>query len=72
MLAGERAVVGRGGLIAVGRPPDVTVGQGTEMRDGLDGLVSGTVLTKTDRVVGGNPDDLVVAKRRQTDGTSSI
>ena len=72
LLAGERRVVRGGGLVAVGRAPDVDVGGGTEVGGDLDGLVSGTVLTETDGVVGGDPDDLVLGESRETDGTSGV
>ena len=42
------------------------------MRDGLDRLVSGAVLAKTNGVVGGDPDDLVLGESRETDGTSGV
>ena len=70
--ARERGVVGGGGLVAVSRTPDVDIGGGTEVEDGLDGLVSGTVFTETDGVVGGDPDNLVSAESREPDGTSGI
>lgn len=72
LLAGERAVVGSGGLVAVGRTPDVDVGGGAEVRGDLDGLVSGTVLTETNGVVGGYPDDLVLGDGGEADGTGGV
>ena len=70
--ARERTVVRRGRLVAVGRTPDVDVGRRAEVRNGFDGLVSGTVLTETDGIVGSDPDNLVMAQGGQADGTSSV
>ena len=42
------------------------------MSEGLDRLVGGTVLSETDGIVGGNPDDLVTSESRKTDGTGGI
>src|SRR5690606_9600053 len=38
----------------------------------LDRLMGRTVLTKTNGVVGGNPNDLVVREGRETDGTGGV
>jgi len=40
--------------------------------ESLDRLVGGTVLSKTDGIVSGNPDDLVTAQSGKADGTSGI
>lgn len=72
VLAGECAVVRGGGLVAIGRAPDIDVGSGAEGCDGLNGLVSGAVLAKTNGIVGRNPDDLVSAESRQANGTGSV
>jgi hypothetical protein len=40
--------------------------------EGLDRLVGGTVLSETDGVVGGNPDNPVATESGETDGASSI
>ena len=53
LLAGKRRVVRGGGLVAVGRAPDVDVGGRAEVGGDLNGLVSGAVLAETDGVVGG-------------------
>lgn len=42
------------------------------MSEGLDWLVGGTILSETDRVVGGDPDNAVTTESGETDGTSSI
>lgn len=72
MLGLESDKVGSAALVSVGRTPEREVGDRTQVDRSLDRLMGRSVLTETDRVVGGNPDDLVVAERRQTDGTSSV
>lgn len=72
VLGGEGNVVGGAGLVTVGRAPHHAVGQGTEVGQGLDRLVGRAVLTKTDRVVGGDPDDALLGQGRQTDGTGGV
>lgn len=72
MLAGQRAVVGGGRLIAVGRTPDVDIGQSAEVCGDFDRLVRGAVLAETDGVVSGDPDDLVMAQCGQTNSASGI
>lgn len=42
------------------------------MRDDLDGLMGRAVLAKTDGVVSGDPDSLVVAEGGQTDSAGSV
>jgi hypothetical protein len=39
---------------------------------GFDRLVGGAILTETDRIVGGDPDNLVVAESRETNSAGSI
>ena len=72
VLGGEGDVVSGGGLVTVSRAPDHHVGQGTEVGKSLDRLVSGTVLTKTDGVVGGDVDDTLLGEGRETDGTGGV
>lgn len=64
--------VGRRGLVAVGRTPEVQVGDGAEVHGNFHGLMGRSVLAKTDRVVSGNPDDLMLGKGAQTDGTDGV
>ena len=64
--------VGSRGFVTVGRAPDVHVGCSTEVGESLDRLVGGTVLSKTDRIVSGDPDDLVATKGGETNSTSGI
>lgn len=68
----EGAEVGSRGLVAVGRTPDVDVGHSTEVSESLDRLVGGTVLSKTDGIVSGNPYDLVTTEGGEADGTGGI
>lgn len=56
VLGGEGDIVGSAGLVAISGAPDHAVGGGAEVGESLDRLVGGTVLTETDRVVGGDPD----------------
>lgn len=72
VLGGKGDVVGSAGLVAIGRTPDHAVGEGTEVGQGLNRLVSRAVLAKTDRIVGGNPDSADLRKGRETDGASSV
>lgn len=72
VLGLESDEVGSAALVAVGRAPESKVGDGAQVDRGLDRLMGRAVLTETNGVVGGDPDDLVVAERRQTDGTSSV
>ena len=71
-LALDGNEVSTGNLVTVGRAPEHEVGDGTESDGGLDRLVGGAVLTKTDRVVGSDPDDAVVRESRETDGTDGV
>lgn len=64
-------VSGRG-FVTVSGTPEVNVGGGTEVSSGFDRLVSGTVLAKTDGVVSGDPDNLVLAQCGKTNGASSV
>ena len=72
VFAREGGVVCSGGFVAVGGTPDVDVGGGTEVEDGLNGLVSRAIFTKTDGVVCSDPDDLVAAESGKSDSTSGI
>lgn len=72
VLGGQGNVVGSAGLVAVSRAPHHAVGEGTEVSQSLDRLVSRTVLTQTDGVVGSDPDDSDAGQGRQTDGTGSV
>lgn len=71
-LRTESDEVRGGGFITIGRTPDIDVGGSTEMSEGLDWLVGGTVLPETDRIVGGNPDNLMAGESREADGASSV
>ena len=72
VFAREGRVVRSGSFVSVGGTPDVDVGGGTEVSSGFDRLVSGTVLAKTDGVVSGDPDNLVLAQCGKTNGASSV
>ena len=72
VLGGEGDVVSCGALVAVGRAPDHHVGQSAEVSKGLNRLVSGAVLTKTDRVVGGDVKDTLLGEGGETDGTGGV
>lgn len=72
VLGGQSHVVGSAGLVAVGGTPDHAVGEGTEVSEGLNGLVSRTVLTQTDGVVGSDVDDTDAREGRETDGTGGV
>ena len=72
VLGGEGDVVGSAGLVAIGRAPHHHVGQSTEVGEDLNRLVGRAVLTKTNGVVGGNPEDTDLGERRKTDGTGSV
>jgi hypothetical protein len=72
VLGGQSRVVGSAGLVAISGTPDHAVGHGTEVSQSLDRLVSRTVLTQTDGVVGSDVDDTDAGQSRQTDGTGSV
>lgn len=72
VLGGQGGVVGSAGLVAVSWTPDHAVGQGTEVRQGLDRLVGRTVLSQTDRVVGRDVDDANVRESGQADGARGV
>jgi len=72
VLAGQSDVVGGRGLVAVSWTPDHHVWQRTEVSESLDRLVSWSVLTKTDGVVGGDVDDTVLREGGETDGTGGV
>lgn len=42
-----------GCLVSVGGSPEVEVGDGAEVDDGLDGLMGRSILSETDGIVGG-------------------
>ena len=42
------------------------------MGESLDRLVGRAVLSETDRIVGGNPDDLVTSESGETNGAGSV
>lgn len=72
VLGSQGNVVSSAGLVAVGRAPDHAVRQGTEVSQSLNRLVSRTVLSKTNGVVSGNPNDADLGQSRETDSTSTI
>lgn len=72
LLGGQSNVVSSAGLVAVGRAPDHAVGESTEVSKSLNRLVSRPVLSKTNGVVGGDPDNTVARESGQTDGTGSV
>lgn len=72
VLRGESRVVGSTGLVAISGTPDHAVGESTEVSQGLNRLVSRTVLTQTDGVVGSDVDDANAGESGQTDGTGSV
>src|SRR5690606_19699797 len=64
---------GHGGLVGICGPDDPESGHGPEAGQVLDGLVGGTVLSHTHRVVGPGVDDLVSREGGETDrGTHVI
>lgn len=69
---GKGNVVGGAGLVSVSWAPDHAVGQGAEVSEGLDRLVSWSVLAKADGVVGGDPDDAHAGESGQTDGAGCV
>lgn len=72
LLGSQADVVSTAGLVTVGRSPDEAVGESTEVGKSLNRLVSRAVLTKTNRVVGGDPDGADARESRQTDGSGSV
>jgi hypothetical protein len=72
VLGGDGGVVGSAGLIAVSGTPDHAVGEGTEVSQSLNRLVSGAVLTQTDGVVGSDVDDTDAGQGRQAEGTGGV
>ena len=59
-------------LVSVSRSVDLHVGQSPQPSDSLDRLVGGTVLTQTDRVVGGNVEHSEVGQAGKSDGTGGV
>lgn len=72
VLGGQRNVVGSAGLVPIGRTPHHAVRQRTEVSQGFHRLVSRTVLTQANRVVGSNVDHTNARQSRQTDGTRGV
>lgn len=72
LLGGQGKVVSSGGLVSVSGSPDHAVGEGTEVGDGLNRLMGRAILTKTDRVVSGNPDNANAGEGSETDGSCSV
>ena len=64
--------VSGGSFVTVSRTPDVNVRSGTEVGESLDRLVGRSVFSKTNGIVGGNPDNLVATQSGKTDGTSGV
>lgn len=72
VLGGDGRVVSSGGLVTVSGAPDHAVGEGTEVSESLNRLVSGTILTQTDGVVGSDVDDTDARESGQTEGTGGV
>jgi hypothetical protein len=72
VLGGQGRVVGSAGLVAVSGTPDHAVGEGTEVSQSLNRLVSGAVLTQTDGVVGSDVDDTNAGEGGETEGTGGV
>lgn len=72
MLGEDGNEVRSGSLVTVGGSPEGQVGGGSQPSGSLDRLVGWSILTETDRVVGGNLDDSKVRQSRQSDGTGSV
>ena len=72
VLGGDGGVVGSGGLVTVSGAPHHAVGESTEVSQGLNRLVSGTVLTQTDGVVGSDVDDTDAREGGQAEGTGGV
>lgn len=72
VLGGQCNVVSSAGLVTIGRAPDHAVGQSAEVSQSLDGLVGRPILSKTDGVMGGDPNGTDLGQSRETDGTGSI
>lgn len=72
VLVGEGNLVRCARLVTVGRAPDHAVRKSTEVRESLNRLVGGAVLTQADRVVGGNPDDADTRQRGETNRAGTV
>lgn len=72
VLGGEGNVVCSAGLVSVSWAPDHAVWQSTEVCEGLDGLMGWSILTKSDGVVGSDPDDADLGESGETDGAGSV
>lgn len=64
--------VGCADLVTVCGTPEVEIGDGAEMGGDFYGLMGGTVLSKPDGVVSGDPDHLMLRESAQADGTGSV
>lgn len=64
--------VGGRGLVSVCGAPELQVRDGAQVDGDFDGLMCWAILTETDRVVSGDPDDLVAGEGRQTESTNSV
>lgn len=71
-VRGKSRVVSGTSLVAVGGAPNHDVGEGTEVSQGLNGLMGRTVLTQTNRVVSSDVDGTDVGQSRETDRTGSV
>lgn len=71
-LVGESDLVGSAGLVAVSGAPNHAVGESTEVGKSLNRLMGGAILSKTNGVVSGNPDEADVREGRKTDGTGGV
>jgi hypothetical protein len=72
LLGSEGNVVGSRSLVTISWTPHLHVWKSTEMREGLDRLMGWSILTKSDRVVGGDPDVADAGKGREADRSSSV
>ena len=60
------------GLVTVSGSVDLHVGEGSQPSDGLYRLVGRTILTETDRVVGGDVEDSEVGEGGESNGTGGV
>lgn len=72
VLGSDGRVISGRSLITVSGAPDHAVRQSAEVSEGLDGLVSRTVLTETDGVVGSDVDGADLREGRETDCTGGV
>lgn len=64
--------VGGRRLVSVGRSPESEVGGSSQPSSGLYGLMGGSILSKTDRVVCSDIEDSEVGKSGKSDGTGGV